>query len=123
MRIEDLSFRQAHEIAAQVAKSVVASGGDLPNAGYQPFRQAFAGLTQRETKLDEGQFRHIVSPEHFVEVRARFGGPAPDPMRDAIAVYRDTLLAFEKEAQRAADHEAAMAAELEQKFTALTGAR
>lgn len=123
VRIEGLSFRQAHEIAAQVAKSVVASHGDLPNSGYLPFRQAFAGLTQRETKLDEEQFRHIVSPEHFVEVRARFGGPASDPMREAIAAYREALLAFEKEAQRAADHEAAMAAELKLKFTALTGAR
>ncbi|KRA67478.1 argininosuccinate lyase [Agrobacterium sp. LC34] len=123
VRIEDLSFRQAHEIAATVARSVVALKGDLPNDGYQPFLKAFHELTGRETGIDEEKFRQIVSPEHFVAVRSRFGGPAPEPMREAIAVYRDKLGALAAEAQRSADHEAAKATELTEKFTALTGAR
>ncbi|PYG57455.1 argininosuccinate lyase [Rhizobium sp. UGM030330-04] len=123
VRIEDLSFRQAHEIAATVAKSVVALKGDLPNDGYQPFLKAFHELTGHETGIDEEKFRQIVSPEHFVAVRARFGGPAPEPMREAIAAYRERLGAFAAEAQRFTDHEAAKAAELAEKFTALTGAR
>ena len=49
----DLSFRQAHEIAASVAKSVVALKGDLPNDGYQPFLKAFHELTGRQTGIDE----------------------------------------------------------------------
>ena len=44
-------------------------------------------------------------------------------MREAIAAYRDKLGTLEAEAQRSADHEAAKAAELAEKFTALTGAR
>lgn len=123
VRIEDLSFRQAHEIAATVAKSVVALKGDLPNDGYQPFLKAFHELTGRQTGIGEEKFRQIVSPEHFVAVRSRFGGPAPEPMREAIATYRNRLAAFEAEARRSADHEAAKAAELTEKFTALTGAR
>ncbi|QXC49017.1 argininosuccinate lyase [Agrobacterium salinitolerans] len=123
VRIEDLSFRQAHEIAATVAKSVVALKGDLPNDGYQPFLKAFRELAGRDTGIDEEKFKQIVSPEHFVAVRSRFGGPAPEPMREAIAAYRDRLGAFAAEARRFADHEAAKAAELAEKFTALTGAR
>jgi argininosuccinate lyase len=123
VRIEDLSFRQAHEIAATVAKSVVALKGDLPNDGYQPFLNAFEELAGRKTGISEEKFRRIVSPEHFVAVRGRFGGPAPEPMREAIAAYRGKLAASEAEAKRSADHEAAKAAELAEKFTALTGAR
>jgi argininosuccinate lyase len=44
-------------------------------------------------------------------------------MREAFAAYRGKLGAFEAEAQRSTNHEAAKAAELAEKFTALTGAR
>jgi argininosuccinate lyase len=123
VRIEGLSFREAHEIAATTAKSVVAAKGDLPNNGYQPFQDAFQQSVGRAPSVDEQKFRDIVSPEHFVSVRDRFGGPAPAPMQAALAAYRERLAAFEVEAEQAAARQAAAATELEQKFTALTGAR
>ncbi|MCQ1834872.1 argininosuccinate lyase [Neorhizobium galegae] len=123
VRMEGLSFREAHEIAAATAKSVVAAKGDLPNDGYEPFLKAFEHSAGRKPSVDLQKFKEIVSPEHFVAVRARFGGPAPEPMKAAISAYRDKLAAFEAEARKAAEHEAKVAAELNQKFTALTGAR
>ncbi|MEQ1408486.1 argininosuccinate lyase [Neorhizobium sp. Rsf11] len=123
VRIEGLSFREAHEIAAATAKSVVAAKGDLTNDGYEPFLKAFEHSVGRKPSVDLPKFKEIVSPEHFVAVRARFGGPAPEPMQDALRAYREKLAVFEAAAKEAADHEAAAAAELKEKFTALTGAR
>ncbi|MGF9694098.1 argininosuccinate lyase [Rhizobium sp. 0TCS1.26] len=122
VRIEGLSFREAHEIAAATARSVVAAKGDLPNDGYQPFLDAFQHSTGRKPSVDLEKFREIVSPEHFVAVRSRFGGPAPEPMQEALVAYREKLSAFETDAAEAAAKQAAADAELQQKFNALTGA-
>jgi argininosuccinate lyase len=123
VRIEKLSFREAHEIASAVARSVVVAKGDLVNDGFEPFLAAFEQSAGRKTSVDLSKFQEIVSPEHFVAVRARFGGPAPEPMREAIAAYRERLAGFETEASNAASTEAAAAAELSEKFNALMGAR
>src|SRR5690606_17970002 len=77
VRREGLSFREGHEIAAAVAKAVVAMGGDLGRDGYAPFADAFEKATGRKSGLDQASFAEIVSPEYFVSVRTRYGGPAP----------------------------------------------
>ncbi|MGV8938679.1 MAG: argininosuccinate lyase [Allorhizobium sp.] len=123
VRIEGLSFREAHEIAAATARSVVATKGDLPNDGYQPFVKAFEHSLGRAPSVDVEKFKEIVSPEHFVAVRNRFGGPAPEPMQAALSFYRGQLAAFDTDAEQAAARQTAAAAELQEKFTALTGAR
>jgi argininosuccinate lyase len=121
VRLEGLSFRQAHEIAATVARAVVAKGGGLSDDGYEPFLAAFEELAGRKPGIDKAQFAEIVSPEHFVAVRARFGGPAPAPMADALAAYQEKAAAFARQAQENAAREAAAAQELQTRFTALMG--
>ncbi|QMV03426.1 argininosuccinate lyase [Devosia sp. D6-9] len=121
VRREGLSFREGHEIAAAVARAVVAAGGDLMANGYGPFTAAFEAATGRKSTLDEATFVELVSPEYFVAVRTRFGGPAPAPLAAAIAGYREQAVTF------AADHanllrrrnEAARA--LQERFAALRG--
>jgi len=121
VRREGLSFREGHEIAAAVARAVVAADGDLMANGYGPFTAAFEAATGRKSTLDEATFVELVSPEYFVAVRTRFGGPAPAPLAAAIAGYREQAAAF------AADHanllrrrnEAARA--LQERFAALRG--
>ncbi|MRX32192.1 argininosuccinate lyase [Aminobacter sp. MDW-2] len=122
VRIEGLSFREAHEIAATVAKAVVAAGGGLAKDGYAPFLEAFRHSTGREPSFGRDKFEEIVSPEHFVAVRDRFGGPAPAAMAEAIGVYRKKAAALEAVAQEHAGHEAKAAKELGEKFKALAGA-
>ncbi|CLP77766.1 Uncharacterised protein [Mycobacterium tuberculosis] len=102
---------------------MVAAKGSLTDDGFEPFLKAFEALTGRKPTVDLAKFKEIVSPEHFVAVRARFGGPAPEPMGEALNSYRDRLAAFEEQARKAAEKEAAAAAELQEKFTALMGAR
>ncbi|WP_112663175.1 argininosuccinate lyase [Microvirga flavescens] len=121
VRREGLSFREAHEIAAAVAKAVVAVQGDLAKDGYAAFLQAFAKATGRNTSIDEATFAELVSPEHFVAVRDRFGGPAPRALRAALQSYRDKLDALAAQARAIGERETATAAELNNKFKALLG--
>ncbi len=123
VRIEDLSFRQAHEIAATVARAVVAKGGGLEKDGFAPFLAAFAEATGREPSFDRAKFEDLVSPRHFVAVRDRLGGPAPRPMAEALARYQRDVAGF---AERAADHEAyerRAQQELDEKFSAIAETR
>lgn len=121
VRREGLSFRQAHEIASAVARAVVATHGDIALNGYAAFREAFSEATGRTTSLDESAFAEIVSPEHFVAVRSRYGGPAPVALRAALQDYRTQLDALTGRARTIAEREAAAAAELDTKFRALLG--
>jgi argininosuccinate lyase len=123
VRIEGLSFREAHEIAATVAKAVVAAGGGLERDGYGPFLEAFKKSTGREPSFGHEKFAEIVSPEHFVSVRARYGGPAPEPLAAAFVAYREKAAAFDTAARDNAAHEARAAGELGEKFRALVEAR
>ena len=122
VRREGLSFRQAHEVAAATARAVVAQEADLPS-GYTAFSEAFELATGRAAALDEVSFREVTSPEHFVAVRTRYGGPAPEPMAEALAAYEAALDGFARAARERADREAAAAAELDRKFAELLEVR
>jgi argininosuccinate lyase len=119
VRDEGLSFRQAHEIAAAVARAVVAADGDLVRDGHEPFRAAFVDAVGREPGLDAGRFAEVVSPEYFVAVRARFGGPAPAPLAEAIAGYRGALADFRARNSRNSEQDRAATAGLSRRFAAL----
>lgn len=121
VRHEGLSFRAAHEIAAATAQAVVAEGTDLPS-GYSPFATAFETATGRTPTLDATCFAEAVSPEHFVAVRDRFGGPAAIAMDEALAAYRGALDGFARVAMERAAFEARAAAELEARFNQIAEA-
>lgn len=119
VRREGLSFREGHEIAAAVAKSVVAEGGDLVSDGYGPFTEAFAKATGRASTLDATTFAELVSPEYFVAVRTRFGGPAPEPLAAAIASYRQDTSRLAEQYENLLRRQADAARMLKTRFDAL----
>ncbi|WP_425502636.1 argininosuccinate lyase [Pelagibacterium limicola] len=121
VRQEGLSFREGHEIAATVARAVVSIDGDLLIDGYGPFIEAFERLTGRHTAIGPERFAELVSPENFVAVRARYGGPAAGPLGEAIAGYREKAEFFSEMAAGHARRTAAAAAELDTRFNALIG--
>lgn len=123
VRSEDLSFRQAHEIAAQTAKAVVGAGASLGSGGYDPFRAAFHATVGRETGMQATDFAEAVSPGYFVKVRDRLGGPGAAPMRDALAAYRAALEDHETAARDHARREADARQTLDTAFTALMETR
>jgi argininosuccinate lyase len=122
VRQEGLSFRTAHEIAAAVARAVVAEDGDLPRDGYEPFVEAFRHAAGREPTLGREDFATAVSPENFVALRERFGGPGPNALGEALIVYRAEFKAAEDAAAATARREDAARRELDAAFTALAGA-
>ncbi|WP_092887895.1 argininosuccinate lyase [Roseicitreum antarcticum] len=87
VRVEGLSFRQAHEVAAHTARAVIADGQPL-GAGFTAFARAFTDQTGHAPALTQDAFAHAVSARHFVNSRTRFGGPAPAPMDDALSALR-----------------------------------
>ncbi|WP_172125873.1 MULTISPECIES: argininosuccinate lyase [unclassified Devosia] len=121
VRREGLSFREGHEIAASVAKAVVAAGGDLAGDGYAPFLAAFEHATGRKSALDAAAFAEIVSPEYFVAVRTRFGGPAPEPLQAAITDYKKDAAALAAQHQTILRRQDEAARMLNERFDALKG--
>lgn len=122
VRLEGLSFREAHEIAATVAKAVVAKQGDLPTDGFEPFLAAFEHSAGRKPSVDRQKFAEIVSPDYFVAVRNRFGGPAPEPMAEALASYRETAAGFTAAADQSTAAAERAAQDLDRNFKILVGA-
>jgi len=122
VRGEGLSFRAAHEIAAAVARAVVAIDGDLPRDGYAPFVSAFQQHVGRAPALTAQEFATAVSPEHFVAVRERFGGPGPQALGAALAGYRSKLQAAQTSANDIAARETAARRELDAAFASLSSA-
>ena len=119
VREDGLSFRQAHEIAADVARSIVAMDGDLPGDGFAPFQDAFRRHVGREPRLDRQGFATAVSPERFIGVRERFGGPGPRALGEGLAAYREALDRFDAEAERVSARETMARRERDMAFAAL----
>ncbi|MFK7857308.1 MAG: argininosuccinate lyase [Granulosicoccus sp.] len=90
VRRENLSFRQAHEIAAATANEIIRQGITL-QAGYKAFSRAYDAAIGHRTSLDEHEFMTAVSLQHFVEVRDRFGGPGVTAMKEAIGHYEKCI--------------------------------
>jgi argininosuccinate lyase len=106
VRREGLPFRQAHEIAAVTSKEVLRAGAGL-GEGYEAFRSAFETLAGRATGISADEFRQMTSPEHFVAVRDRFGGPAPAALDAAFAGYCASLADLAKRAKENQKRESA----------------
>jgi len=118
-----LSFREAHEIAAEVARAIVAIGGDIASDGFDAFQKAFQHCTGRGTSVSPAQFAEIVSAENFVAVRDRFGGPAPRALGHAIAGYNQEIAEFRARMQSTKSRAQVSAQDLQSRFNALLGAR
>jgi argininosuccinate lyase len=91
VRLEGISFRKAHEIAAHLARRMLADGMTLATVPLKVFCAAFAEAIGRAPGIDEGRFRSICTPEHFIGVRTMFGGPAPEPLAGSFGRYRAGL--------------------------------
>ena len=88
VRAEGLSFRQAHEIAAKLARRMIDTGERFGTVPMAAFADAFHEVAGRAPKLSEAEFRRVTTPEHFVAVRTMPGGPAPEALETAFASYR-----------------------------------
>ncbi|RYH11279.1 argininosuccinate lyase [Tropicimonas sp. IMCC6043] len=90
VRDDGLSFRQAHEVASRTAAAVIRQRTSL-GQGYAAFAAAFRDETGRDTALTAEAFERATAPETFVALRNRPGGPAPEALDAAFAIYRDRI--------------------------------
>ncbi|MEM7717674.1 MAG: argininosuccinate lyase [Pseudomonadota bacterium] len=90
VREEGLTFRQAHEVAAKTARSVIANGAPLGD-GFEAFARAFEAEVSRTPALDARAFANAVAPETFVARRTLPGGPAPEALTAALDLYTEML--------------------------------
>ena len=91
VREEGISFRQAHELASELARRMIAAGQTLQTLPMADFTQAFEHAIGRPPNIDEARFRWIATPEHFVQVREMFGGPGPQALAASLARYQIKL--------------------------------
>lgn len=119
VRLESLSFRQAHEISADTARAVLAEKLPL-REGYAHFRESFKLRALREPQLTDAGFVKAVSIETFVQSRDRFGGPAPAALNDALASYANSLSVMESHAGELSNRIAVANKELDIEFQKLT---
>ncbi len=92
VRVEGLSFRQAHEIAVTTSRAVIADSAPLAE-GYAAFAAAFEAQTGHAPTLDAEAFAQTVALETFIARRTVFGGPAPAPLDAALDGYTQTAAA------------------------------
>ena len=118
VRDENLSFRQAHEVAAGTARSVIAQNAPLGD-GYEAFKAAFSSAVGRSSSLSETSFRQATSAENFVAVRNRIGGPAPEALGAALAQYQNATKALRDKLAARSDRTETAARRLEAAFISL----
>ena len=88
---EDLSFREAHEIASDLAGEAVSARQSLDEISLERFSEIFEARTGRSPLIDLAWLRRIVEPEHFVAMRDRIGGPAEASLNASLERYQDDL--------------------------------
>jgi len=91
VRAEEISFRQAHGVSGAVARHVVDQGSAVSEVDFEIFLKAFEDQLGRRPKLNESDFRRLLTPEHFIAVRERPGGPGPSALNDSLAGYRGAI--------------------------------
>src|SRR5262245_44109159 len=72
VRAEGIAFRQAHEVAAKVARRAIDSGAPLSALPFATIAAIFAEVAGRTLRVPEDELRRFTTPEHFVAVRERF---------------------------------------------------
>jgi argininosuccinate lyase len=96
-REHGVPFKAGHAIASNLAR-----GGAASSADDMAARLAAASreVTGREIRMTPDDLARVLSPEHFIEVRKTFGGPAPDITGAAVVASRRLLADDEVELSR-----------------------
>jgi len=95
VRTEKISFREAHHIVSAAVRSL--------NGRYSPEAMVDEVLRASGVKTSSEVLLQALDPVHFVEIRRIPGGPAIEPIRDAIREAESEIATTEAwlEAKRA----------------------
>jgi argininosuccinate lyase len=116
VRDHGLPFRTAHAVAALLLK---ARHEDPQASLSEALAKASAALIGRPLLYTEERLHQVMSPQHFVEVRTTWGGPAPAETARAIADSRHILAHDDATWRARRDHLDMTAATLRERVAAL----
>nr|MCU0256878.1 hypothetical protein [Vicinamibacterales bacterium] len=85
-RERGLPFKQSHAIAKRL---IAASATNPARPAADVLAEVSAEVTGTAIRYAGAQLDELLSPEHFVRVRATWGGPAPEETARAIGVERE----------------------------------
>ena len=91
VRLEKISFRQAHDVAHHLSKELILKNIALDEVDFNFFRKVFEERIGSKPSITKQMFRKVCSPEYFVEVRGLPGGPSKKEMLKSIKNYKKNL--------------------------------
>ncbi|WP_163144005.1 argininosuccinate lyase [Bacillus sp. 22-7] len=84
-----IPFRKAHYIASYISKQTVKDQKELCDWKVEDVNEVIQGYVP--VTLSEEEWKKIISPEYFVQIRSLQGGPNPDEVSRMIKGRNETL--------------------------------
>lgn len=84
-----IPFRKAHSIASYISKQTVKEQKELCDWKVEDVNEVIQGYVP--VSLSEEEWKKIISPEYFVQIRSLQGGPNPDEVLRMIKERNETL--------------------------------
>lgn len=92
VRIEGISFRQAHHIVSHAVKEVIAEGyEEVTDLSFSRLKDVGEKVLGRPLSISEELFDKSLDPKNFVEVRSLLGGPSPKTLLDSLKLSNQML--------------------------------
>ncbi|MDF2037755.1 argininosuccinate lyase [Cytobacillus oceanisediminis] len=92
-----IPFRKAHSIASYISKQTVKDQKELCDWKVEDVNEVIRGYVP--VSLTEEEWKKIISPEYFVQIRSLQGGPNPDEVsrmiKDRNEILTGDLLSYE----------------------------
>lgn len=85
----DISFRKAHSIASYISKQTIKEQKELYDWNIDEINKIISEYAN--VKLSEEEWKKIISPEYFVQIRSIQGGPCPQEVERMIGVRKEKL--------------------------------
>jgi argininosuccinate lyase len=91
VRLEGISFRQAHEVCALLSRALLGAGRGMDGLRGEDIAHAFRSVLGRAPRAGLAELAAAATPEHSIAVRGRQGGPAPAALAASLAGYAAAL--------------------------------
>ena len=91
VRLEGLSFRQAHEICSVLARRLLDGRRGMDGLAAEDLEAAFAEALGRLPRVRVEDLVAAATPEHAIAVRERLGGPGPAALAASLERYAAAL--------------------------------
>ncbi|MDQ0199512.1 argininosuccinate lyase [Neobacillus ginsengisoli] len=89
VREYNVSFRKAHSISSYISKKSILAQKELYEWEIEEINTMIREFV--DVSLNEKEWKKIISPEYFVDIRSILGGPSPKEVKRMIGERKQTL--------------------------------